>query len=141
MNNKKSNTRFTIQFNRTDPKHLRVADDLNKQERYGKAQFIVDAVTFYIDQGGKSDSKSPLQISEKHIETIVNRILQNRKPHFHNSENIDMPAILNHNANNNEQPEVLTKQYETIEIDDNMKELCDDTMSMINNTMEMFRRK
>ena len=72
MHNKKSDTRFTIKFSRTDPSHLRVAHALNKHERYGKAQFIVDAVTYFLDHGGTSDLTVPARLDEKHIESVIN---------------------------------------------------------------------
>jgi hypothetical protein len=37
MYGKKAETKFTIQFSRTDPAHLRTADILNRLERYRKA--------------------------------------------------------------------------------------------------------
>ena len=142
MQNKISSTRFTIQFNKNDPKHLRVVDELNKQERYGKAQFIVDAVIYYLDHVVISKSKFSVHIDEKYIESIVNRMLQNRELQIYKSDSYDnKPLIINHNTNNYEQPELLTKKYETLEIDDNMTEFSDDTINMIKNTLDMFKCK
>ena len=76
MRNKKAETKFTIQFSRYDPLHLKVSDLLNKQARYGKAQYIVDAVAHYINCGLVEASPRPVRIDESHIEAVVNRILR-----------------------------------------------------------------
>ena len=70
MADKKSGRRFTIQFNRKDPAHLRVSDILNGLEWRGKAQYVVNAVLYYINR------EPALQLDEKHIEEVVNRILR-----------------------------------------------------------------
>ena len=78
---KKSNAKFTIQFNRKNPIHMQVAELLNQQERGNKAQFIVDAVIFFMNNGGARDaqhSSSP-PIDEHQVEMIVHRILQNKQ--------------------------------------------------------------
>jgi hypothetical protein len=81
MHGKKSDTKFTIQFNRKNPEHLQVAEILNQQERGGKAQYIVDAVLHYIDCCGVRESLRPVRLDEKHIEAVVHRILQDRQGH------------------------------------------------------------
>jgi len=78
---KKSNAKFTIQFNRKNPNHMQVAKLLNQQERGNKAQFIVDAVKFFINNGGEREvqyTASP-PIDEQQVEKIVHRILQNKQ--------------------------------------------------------------
>ena len=77
MRNKKTETKFTIQFSRADPLHKKVSGLLNQQARYGKSQFIVDAVTHYINCGFAQAEAAPrpVRIDEKHIEAVVNRIL------------------------------------------------------------------
>jgi len=75
MYGKKSETKFTIQFNRMDASHLQVADILNRQQRYGKAQYIVDAVIHYINCGLTEPALRPVRIDERHIEAVVRRIL------------------------------------------------------------------
>ena len=79
MTDKKSDRKFTIQFNRADPLHLQVSDILNRQMRYGKAQYIVDAVIHYNNCGLVESAFRPVRIDEKHIEAVVKRILQDRQ--------------------------------------------------------------
>ena len=75
---KKAGTKFTIQFNQTDPAHLQVAELLNKQGHRGKAQYIVNAVLHYENCDETPDLKRPALIDEKVIEAVVNRILCDR---------------------------------------------------------------
>jgi hypothetical protein len=75
---KKSETKFTVQFSRSDSSHLQVADILNRQKRYGKAQYIVDAVMHYIDCGLAEPALRSVRADEKHIEDVVSRILSGR---------------------------------------------------------------
>ena len=78
MNSKKEKTWFTIHFSQSDPAHLQVADILNQQKRYSKAQYIVDAVMHYIGCGLNESAAHQVQLDEKYIEKIVNRILLDR---------------------------------------------------------------
>lgn len=48
MEDKKNAYRFTLQFNKNDPRHERAVDILNQQGR-GVSQFIVSAVLHYLD--------------------------------------------------------------------------------------------
>ena len=73
MNGKKSETKFTIQFSREDPAHLRVADILNRQERHGKARYIVEAVTHFLSCDG---ARRTAFLDERHIEAVVSRMLR-----------------------------------------------------------------
>ena len=72
MSGKMVDTKFTIQFSRTDPMHLQVAEILNRQGRRSKAQYIVNAVLYYINNEKTRSSV----IDEKQIEMIINRVLQ-----------------------------------------------------------------
>jgi len=76
MISKKAHTRFTVQFNQTDPSHLKVADILNNQKKHGKAQYIVDAVIHYIGCGLAEPATHQIKLDEKQIELIVKRLLQ-----------------------------------------------------------------
>jgi len=80
---KKSETRFTIQFSRSDPKHIQVAEILNNQARYGKAQYIVDAVLHYesCTETCSMNRAAGVGVDEKAIEAVVNRILMDRSGH------------------------------------------------------------
>jgi len=75
---KKAEGKFTIQFSRTDPAHIKAAGILNSKERRGKAQYITNAILYYEDHGGASDTKPSAPFDEKSIEAVVNRMLLNR---------------------------------------------------------------
>ena len=47
MSGKMVDTRFTIQFSRTNPAHIQAAEILNQQGQRGKAQYIANAVLHY----------------------------------------------------------------------------------------------
>ena len=59
VSDKKSNTKFTIQFSRKDIAHIQVAKILNQQARGNKAQYIVDAVLHYVNSGGAREAQLP----------------------------------------------------------------------------------
>ena len=71
---KKENLRFTIQFNAGDPHHQQVAELLNKQGRR-KAQFIVSAVTHYINCTETPEVAVPHVPDRKMLEEMVREIL------------------------------------------------------------------
>ena len=75
MSEKKGNTKLTIRLSQTEPSHVKVADILNQQKRYGKTQYIVDAIMHYVGCGLSVSATHPAQPDEKYIEKIVNRIL------------------------------------------------------------------
>jgi hypothetical protein len=78
MYGKKSELKFTVQFSQADPAHLRVADILNRQGRFGKADYIVNAVLNYIGED-TGEAQRPAVIDERHIEAVVNKILRDRE--------------------------------------------------------------
>ena len=63
---------MTIGFDRTDPRHVEVADFLNSLQRK-KAQYIVDAVIYY--QGRKENEIVPA-VSGRDYENIRSIVLQ-----------------------------------------------------------------
>jgi len=75
MADKKSDRRFTLQFNKKDPTHRQVADILNRLEWRGKAQYVVNAVLHYISRGDSPEVKRPA-LDERQIEAVVSRMLQ-----------------------------------------------------------------
>ena len=79
ISSKKTEGKFTIQFSRTDPAHLKVTGILNSKERRGKAQYIANAILFYESQFGSLNIKPTAPFDEKSVEAVVNRILLNRR--------------------------------------------------------------
>ena len=156
MYGKKSETKFTIQFSRTDPAHLHVAGILNQQERYGKAQYIVDAVTHYISSGASGGTQDvqraarPAAIDERYIEEVVNRIILDRQ-----KRGADRPASpynipanhYNRSAPDGEdfnippQPEEIPPQPEEITLDNDIETLGNDSFDAITNALDMFRKR
>ena len=70
--------RFNIQFCKTDPTHLQVAELLNSKARGEKAKYIVNAVHHYERSFGISANNMTLT-NEKYIEAVVNRVLLERE--------------------------------------------------------------
>jgi hypothetical protein len=79
MGEKMADTRFTLQFSRTDPTHLQVAEILNRQGRRSKAQYIVNAVLHYENCDGKPNAPRSTEFDVKTIEAVVNRLLQEKE--------------------------------------------------------------
>lgn len=67
MVDKKNSSKSTIQFNSADPMHEQVIALLNQQGRR-KAQFIVNAVTHYLNCSKTSDIPSAHSVDTELIE-------------------------------------------------------------------------
>ena len=132
MGIKKSSTKFTIQFNQTDPAHLQVAELLNKQGHRGKAQYIVNAVLHYENCDETPDLKRPAPLDEKVIEAVVNRILRDRKEHFADTPIDSAPVELIKESQ---------KSDEEINFADAMDALGEDGFNAVAGALDMFRRK
>ena len=163
MYGKKSETKFTIQFSRTDPAHLHVAGILNQLERYGKAQYIVDAVMHYISSGASGGTQDvqraarPAAIDERYIEEVVNRIILNRQkreadrpasPYNIPASPYNRPANPNNRSApdgedllNPPQPEKTTLDNDIDMLDSDIETLGNDGFAAITNALDMFRKK
>jgi hypothetical protein len=133
MSGKIAETRFTIQFSRTDPSHLHVAEILNRQGRRSKAQYIVNAILYYENGGKTSEVQRPAAPDEKIIEAIVTRILRDRE-----GSDADKPAALSAPSG---QPEKTPQPAEEISFDDALEALEEAGLHAAADTLEMFRRK
>ena len=134
MYNKKDNYKFTIQFSRADPSHLKVADILNRQKRYSKAQYIVDAVLHYISCGLTESAANPVQIDEKYIESIVNRILLDR--YGENVDSLSAPASLVEIPMPS-QPQNIHK----IEFGEGIEAISEEGVKAVTDALVSFRKK
>ena len=130
MADKITETRFTIQFSRTDPSHLQVAEILNRQGRRSKAQYIVNAVLHYENCSGTPDIQRTSELDVKVIEAVVNRMLMER------GNNI--PGEPPKKAHVPEKP---APQPEEISFDDALKALGEDGINAIAGTLDLFRNK
>ena len=128
---KKTDNRFTIQFRRTDPKHIQVVDLLNQRERFGKAQYIVDAVLHYESCNSTTDVERPARFDEKTIEAVVRRILQVRE---------DSSADQQIGTASVNQSELPPQSTEEINFDDAIEELGEDGFGAVAGVLDMFRR-
>jgi len=127
---KKTEGKFTIQFSRTDPAHLKAANILNSKERRGKAQYIVNAILYYESHGGAPDTKPLAPFDEKSIEAVVNMVLLKRGA----CNTVLIPEAA--------PPSQVCKQLrpnEDIAIEDDIDALGADGLNAVADAMEMFR--
>jgi len=129
MGGKIAETRFTIQFSKTDPSHLQVADILNQQGRRSKAQYIVNAVLHYESCGEIPDMQRTVKLDVKAIEAVVNRMLMEWEK--------NIPGDLPKKTHMLEKP---TPQLEEIGFDDALKAIGEDGISAIADTLDLFRK-
>ena len=131
VDDKKAGTKFSIQFNRANPDHCQVADLLNRQKRYDKAQYIVNAVLHFESCGLTPDTQRSSRLDERAIEAIVKRLLSERE-----IAGINQPASAADN-----QPENTLLSSEEINFDDALEAIGGDGFSAIADALEMFRSK
>lgn len=79
MGEKKDSFRYTVQFNAGDPSHQQVAAILNEQGRR-KAQFLVNAVTHYMNCPETPEAAAAPRIDRQTVEQLVREILSNMHP-------------------------------------------------------------
>lgn len=133
MYSKKAETKFTIQFSRTDPAHLRVVNILNSLERCFKAQYIVDAVLHYESNVGVPDTRRSSLVDEKHIEAVVERILRDKSNIISVKTSSSVPIG---------QVNISSPMPDTeISFNDAVENLGDDGVNIIAGALEMFRKK
>jgi len=140
MHGKKSETKFTIQFSRTDPSHLQVVGILNRQQRYGKAQYIVDAVKHYIKSGLADPAQRPVRLDEKHIEAVVSRILQDRKENGAAVPTAPSPSFSPAGQVNDAQLQHV-RHEDDVGYGESMHALGEDGFDAVVDVLDMFRKK
>jgi hypothetical protein len=132
MSGKMAETRFTIQFSRTDPTHLQVADILNRQGRRSKAQYLVNAVLHFENCSRNPKIQRTSELDIKAIEAIVNRILLNREANG-TDKAVDATPIV--------QSKRTQPLAEEINFDDALEVLGSDGFNAISDALDMFRKK
>jgi hypothetical protein len=136
MENKKANTRFSIQFNRNNLLHLQVVDILNRQDQRGKARYIVEAVLHYENCDAVPDIKQPARLDEKHIEAIVDRMLRERDVSSMGAPTVSAPT-----------KKVVDSQYhqmgrgDEVIFNDALETLGEDGLNAVAGALEMFRKR
>lgn len=91
MGEKKDSFRFTVQFNAGDLSHQQVAAILNEQGRR-KAQFLVNAVTHYMNCPETPEAAAVPRIDRQTVEQLVREILSNMHPEPVPAVGEDMPG-------------------------------------------------
>ena len=135
MADKKSDRRFTLQFNKKDPAHRQVADILNQLEWRGKAQYVVNAVLHYINRGDSSEAQRPA-LDERQIEAVVSRMLQSLRENGTGVLPVSTPA----GQVDDLSPSALISGNEII-YDDALESLGEDGYNAIAGALDMFRKK
>jgi len=132
MADKLVDTRFTIQFSRTDPTHLQAAEILNRQGRRSKAQYLVNAVLHYENCGETPNIQRLAAFDEKVIEAVVNRILRDR-------EENGAPAPVG--PVSVKQTETRSQSADEVNFDDAVEALGEDGFKAVAGALDMFRKK
>jgi len=148
VSDKKSNTKFTIQFSRKDPAHIQVAEILNQQARGNKAQYIVDAVLQYVNSGGARDAQLPRSglIDERQVETIISRMLQDRQIHGGGGSSAPAPVAPTSsspvgNEHGTDSSAHKVQQSNEIDMDNATDVLGDEDSAVIASALNMFRQQ
>jgi hypothetical protein len=131
MNDKMIETRFTLQFSRTDPTHLQATEILNRQGRRSKAQYLVNAILHYENCGETPTMQRPAGLDEKIIESVVNRILREK-----GGNNADKPPNIDSVIKITPPPAVAEADF-----DDAVESLGQDGLDAIAGALDMFRKK
>ena len=118
MSDKKTGRKFTVQFSRTDPSHVKAAEILNQYERFDKARYIVNAILHYEECNERKSAK----IDEKYIEAVVSRIMRENQ-------------VSGAKQSNNQQ------SFGEINFDDAMEALGEDGLNDVADALDMFRKK
>jgi len=132
MADKLVDTRFTIQFSRTDPTHLQAAEILNRQGRRSKAQYLVNAVLHYENCGEVPNMQRPAAFDEKVIEAVVNRILRDRVESDTTAPAGPAPV---------KRIETLPQPADEINFDDAVEALGEEGFKAVAGALDMFRKK
>ena len=135
MADKKSDRRFTLQFNKKDPTHRQVADILNRLEWRGKAQYVVNAVLHYISRGDSPEVKRPA-LDERQIEAVVSRMLQDWRENGAGALPVPSPA-----GQIDDPSSVGLVSGDEIVYDDALESLGEVGYNAIAGALDMFRKK
>ena len=108
---------------------------LNRLEWRGKAQYVVNAFLCYLSRGDLPEARSPAP-DEKHIEAVVNRILQGRN----NSGAGVIPVSAPAGHADEPSPSALAFTDDLV-YDDAVEALGEDGYNAIAGALDMFRRK
>ena len=135
MGEKKTESKFTIQFGTADPAHIQVAGILNRLGRYRKAQYIVDAVLHYEGCGRAREFPRQVWQCEMSIEGAIDGALGRLA---HDKANIGSKV------SSSQDEAKQTDQQGTIgELNSGeaMEALGEDGFSAVVDALDMFRRK
>jgi len=126
---KKAEAKFTIQFNRANPNHSKVAEIINNLERFCKAQYIVDAVLYYEGRDKTAEKRRAALVDEKSIEDAVSRVLSQM-----NINAVDVGCIGNTDA-----AQIERHPLDEIKFDDTLDAISEEGLDAIAGALDMFR--
>ena len=132
MDGKIDKTKFTIQFSKTDPSHLQVADILNRQGRRSKAQHLVNAVLHFENCSATPNIHRTSDFDVKVIEAVVYRLLQDKVIGSVQKLEPALPA---------KSVEVIRRDADEMNFDSALEALGEDGFNAVANTLDMFRNK
>ena len=132
MGTKKTDTRFSIAFNQTDPEHRKAADLLNKQGYRSKADYIAHAVLHYENCAARNEVIHQPLLDEGVIESVVNRLLHNREKHDTAGDPSAVRAL-----GDDDMPEFAKE----INFDEAMEVLGEEGLDAVLGSLDMFRSK
>jgi hypothetical protein len=135
MGGKKVDTKFTIQFNRYDPTHLRAVEILNRMERFSKAHHIAKALLHYETCNESSESKLTSKVDEKAIDAAVQRVLREKGNHI-----AEKPVGQSNPYPNafNEKPTVTVEE---IDFNEAVEALDEESLTKMADALDMFLKK
>ena len=131
MDAKKTETRFTINFNRADPIQLQAAVLLNKLGYRGKAKHIAVALLHYEKCTTVMDLPNSWQADEKLIESVVHRILRDKE------KDSAGKTVIVETTDQIEDTPMFAKE---INYDEAMEALGENGLDAVLGSLEMFRK-
>lgn len=104
---KKTQGRYTLQFNLADPGQKTVSDILERQGRH-KTQFITNAVLCYVNGGGKSKVDTTEALDDTALEQRIKAILSKMRPE-------DLPRLSDRQSGGERQAVTPEEDYSAID--------------------------
>ena len=142
MGGKVYETKFTIQFSKTDPSHMQVVEILNRQGRRSKAQYIVNAVLHFERYSETHDAKSIYKPDIKVIEAVVSRLLQNKNTLIPTPVmEGDAAAVEKSAVDADEMNAVDSEITDEMNFDEAVESLGSNGFDAVAATLDLFRKK
>lgn len=132
MGIKKADMKFTVKLNQENPKHVQAAETLNQLGRYGKANYIVEAVLLYEECRAAQGKQRTAVFDEGAIGVALGSILRgNASGGGEGNQPVSAPTV---------QADKLPIST-VLDLSETAEELAEDEFNAIAGVMEMFRNK